>query len=341
MTQELSVILHGGAGRMSKEHAQKKLPVLEAAREHAWELLCKGSPGEEVVGEVLRIMEDSEYFNAGYGAYPNEKGIVLLDAGMMLGNRYFASVLNVRRLKHPSALVLDMLREGRCITSIWTHEHMQRVDNASEDLKNRYGWVETHEDLLSPFVLELLKRQAEGELVLDENNSAQKESEDISEPHDTVGCVVRDFKGQLVAGTSTGGTGTKFNGRVGDSPIVGAGLFADNEICALSTSGHGESILLSLVSGFIVAEIRRQLREDPAFFENNIEALLAILNSELSELRRKSPDRSAGIILIPARGRPVYAYNSRDFAVALCSGAKDKVSVKGAWISQACEYPRG
>jgi len=323
---------------VTKEHAEKKKPVLEKARDEAWKLLCNDAPAEEAVAKALRIMEDSEYFNAGYGGYPNEKGIVLMDAGMMLGSREFASIVNVRRIKYPSAVVLDRLREGKTLMTVWTHEHMQQIDTAPDEIKERYGWVATHRELVSPFVQELLKQQKEGELAVELNAELPKVNIPVSEPHDTVGCVARDSKNQLCAGTSTGGTGVKANGRVGDSPIVGAGLYADNEICGLSTSGHGESILLSLLSGFVIAEIRQKLKNDEGVFEKQPGLLNSVLSRELLELKRKAPSRGAGIILIPAKGLPAYAYNSKDFCVAVCTGSKERIHFKGAWAFDAPKY---
>ncbi|NMC63344.1 MAG: hypothetical protein GYA55_09275 [SAR324 cluster bacterium] len=323
---------------MTKEHAEKKKPVLEKARDEAWKLLCEDAPAEEAVAKALRIMEESEYFNAGYGGYPNEKGIVLMDAGMMLGSREFASIVNVRRIKYPSAVLLDRLREGKTLMTVWTHEHMQQIDTAPDEVKERYGWVATHEELVSPFVQELLKKQREGELAVDSNLEDPKDDIAVFEPHDTVGCVARDFKDRLCAGTSTGGTGVKANGRVGDSPIIGAGLFADNDICGLSTSGHGESILLSVLSGFVIAEIRQKLRCDEEVFEKDSSLLNSILEKELLEFKRKIPNRGAGIILIPAKGRPAYAYNSKDFCVAVCAGSKERIDFKEAWAFDTPKY---
>src|SRR3990167_1925227 len=229
MSSELAVILHGGGGKIGPEHGQKKLPYLRKALDLAWAALVAGKPGEFAVVEALRVMEGCEYFNAGYGGYPNVNGIVLLDVGLMRGDRDFVSLIHVRRVKYPSSIALDMLLPRRTLLSTWTHELMMKLDEAPEFIKGRYGLVATHEDLVAPFVKQLMKEKGDFEVARDPKKEEAK-------AHGTVGCVVRDAKGEICAGTSTGGVSFKYNGRVGDSPIIGAGVFADNEICGLSTT---------------------------------------------------------------------------------------------------------
>ena len=77
MSQDFAVIIHGGAGKLRKESAAKKLPVMRQAVENAWTALVQGKPGEFAVVQALRVMEECEYFNAGYGGYPNSNGVVL------------------------------------------------------------------------------------------------------------------------------------------------------------------------------------------------------------------------------------------------------------------------
>lgn len=316
MSERLSVILHGGAGRFNREVSKKKLPYLKQALDAAWQELCNGKPGEFAVAAALRIMEGCEYFNAGYGGYPNIHGIVLLDVGLMRGTREFVSLINLRRVKYPSAVALDMMHQHDALITIWTHELMQELDGAPEFVKERYGYVETHEDLVAPFVKELLADRSAAEV------SAEAEDEE----HGTVGCVVRDGEGALYSGTSTGGVHLKYNGRVGDTPIVGSGVFADNEIGALSTTGHGESFLGSMLSGFVVAEMRRRLRDDPAVFEREPELLKTILESEMQELERKSEGKGGAIVVIPCRGGPVYANCSKAASLAMRVGDQDGIS---------------
>lgn len=308
----LSVIIHGGAGRLNKNHTSKKLPFLKNALDAAWTKLCAGATGEEAVVSALRVLEECEYFNAGYGGYPNSKGIVLLDVGLMNGARNFASLINIRRLKYPSEVALDFLKRHGSIMSIWTHELMLQVDGATQEVKDRYGWVATHEELIAPFVKKLMDKVELGATTLP------------SQSMGTVGCVVRDRKGNLCAGTSTGGVNLKANGRVGDTPVIGSGVFADNETCALSTSGHGEAILLSSLSGFIIAELRKHFCQEKKdlILKDELEMLL---RTELLEFARKAPGKSAGVIVIPKQGPATFLHHSPMFSVALREGTSDRI----------------
>jgi beta-aspartyl-peptidase (threonine type) len=290
-------------GAFTRSMRKKKLPYLAEARDRAWDALTKGQPGAMAVEAALRVMEECPYFNAGYGGYPNVNGIVLLDVGLMSGNRGFVSIVNMRRVKYPSSVALDMMSRRRAIMTVWTHELMQELDTAAPEIKERYGVVEKHEDLVAPFVKELLGKAQAAEV----------------SSLGTVGCVVRDASGRLFAGTSTGGVNLKSNGRIGDSPIIGSGVFADDEVCALSTTGHGESFMRSLFSGFVIAEMRRLLRNDPQVFARGPENCRALLENEFDEMKRKAPGTGGGIIIIPAGGEPTFSFNSEMLSVAFRS----------------------
>ncbi len=300
-----SVLVHGGAGIVRPETALK-LPHLARAADAAWEAMEAGRPGEEAVVAALRVMEECQFFNAGYGGYPNKHGIVLLDVGLMRGNRDFVSLLNVRRLKFPSEAALDLLRQGQFRMTVWTHELLQQAEAAPDEVKQRYGLVANHEDLLAPFVRELMTRRA-GELMADEGKG-------------TVGCVVRDACGRLFAGTSTGGVSFKSNGRIGDTPVIGAGVYADDEIGALSTSGHGEAALATCFSGMLLARMREANRQ-PESFTRDPDHLSRMVHEELREFARKAPANCLGVIVCPPQGQPSFAVHGGTFAVGQrCEG---------------------
>ncbi|RMD85603.1 MAG: hypothetical protein D6808_04925 [Candidatus Dadabacteria bacterium] len=304
MDSNISVIVHGGAGKLSPELTKLKLPFLKYALEEAWDALLAGKPGEFAVVEALKVMEGCEYFNAGYGGYPNVNGIVLMDVGLMKGNLDFVSLINVRRVKYPSVIALDMLHPGKTLFSVWTHELMTDLDNAPEFIKEKYGLVKSHEDLVAPYVKELLKKREVPEVTQDEDL------------HGTVGCVVRDRNGKLAAGTSTGGVSLKYNGRIGDTPVIGSGVYAHDEICALSTTGHGESFLKTLISGFIIGEMRAKLKDDKECFLRDQSALRALLDREMAELGRKSSGKGA-VIVMPPKGDPAYTFNSEMVSIGI------------------------
>jgi beta-aspartyl-peptidase (threonine type) len=124
---------------------------------------------------------------------------------------------------------------------------------------------------------------------------------------------------------------------VGDTPVIGSGVFADNEICALSTTGHGESILLSMLSGFIVSEMRTHLRRDPRAFENSPDLLGSLLKTEVTEMDRKAEGKGGAIIVIPVHGEPAYAFNSEMVSLGLRTGTTARVERSEVFV----EHRRG
>ena len=322
-----AVIVHGGAGTLNSARVQKKIPYLIQARDAAWSVLEQGKSAEEAVVAALRVMEASEYFNAGYGGYPNVNGIVLQDIGLMRGNLSFVSLLNVRRLIHPSAAAFDLLNDTRSLLSIWTKEMMDKIDQEDENLKERYGWVQEHKDLLSPYVIEMLKEQ-------------EAEFGSSGATHGTVGCVARDNAGNLAAATCTGGVNTKRNGRIGDSPIIGSGVFADNEICALSTTGYGESFLKSQISSFVIGRTRQDLRSDSSIFEKQPDRINQILEEEFEELDRKCAAKGGAMIIIPRDGLPSFYFNSQMASIAFKSEQLDGVKEDAFIAVKNGEYIR-
>jgi len=319
---ELSVILHGGAGRLAEEHTHLKLPGMQQALDAAWQVLVSGRSGIEAVAAALRVMEGDQYFNAGYGGYPNVDKIVLLDVGLMKGTGEFVSLVNVRRVKYPSLVALEMFKNHRHLLSIWTYQLECELEARSKEAKQEFGVVTKHKDMIAPFVQELLEKEDGFELV-SENAST----------HGTVGCVVRDINGEVHAGTSTGGTSLKFNGRIGDSPIIGSGVYADNEIGALSTTGHGEAFLRSSMSGFVLGEMRRALKDNPEVFTNN-NRLEDLLQKEMEELGRKNPGRSGAIVVVPKQGNPAFAFNSEMVSVAYRTGSPEKIQTSKVMIAK-------
>lgn len=313
----IAVIVHGGAGKLHPERAARKVPYLEEAVDQAWKRLADGESGLRAVESAMRVLEGSEYFNAGFGGYPNKNGIVLLDVGVMAGDRRFVSLLNVRRVKYPSAIAIDMLEDTDTLMTLWTHERMLALDKETLEKKERYGLVDSHENLIAPSVREMLTESSGFE---------------VEHGHGTVGCVVRDMSGQLFSCTSTGGTYLKANGRIGDTPFVGCGVFADNDICALSTTGHGETLMRGLVSGFLIADMRRALREDPDIFSKDPALAKEYLEEELRELRRKVPERGGGIIIIPKGGPPAFACNLAMLAVGYRCGTAEEIAESDAFI---------
>lgn len=212
--KEFKIVLHGGAGAGKKPvsvHGKMKAAAQSALR-LGYKMAKKGEPSEKVVMAVVSSLEDSPYLNAGRGAIQNEAGFVELDASIMRGrDRNAGAVAAVRTIKNPIKAAYAVMNQTR---------HVFFVDRGADELAKSLG-------------LEIVKNSYFKTSQM--KGAMQKES-----VTGTVGAVVLDRCGDISAGTSTGGFVTKIPGRVGDSPIIGAGTFADNESCAVSGTGHGE-----------------------------------------------------------------------------------------------------
>jgi len=280
----LAVIVHGGvqSGQVLEAAA---IEGAQIACEAAWQELISSGDGLKAVVAGLSELEDNELFDAGYGSFPNDRGEIFTDIGLMAGTGSFYSILNLARVRFPSRVAIDGFDASRSLMKVWTEEDAAQLDTASLELKARYGWVRTHGELISPRARAI-------------SNSAR--GQDI---HGTVGCLVRDAGGHLFAGTSTGGIAAKPVARIGDSPIIGAGVYARDSITALSATGHGESILSSLLSGHVISRIRQS--QNPS--QEKITSASIIVEEELQYFKAAYPSKRAGLILIPSAEPPLYA----------------------------------
>ena len=224
---KFGIVIHGGAGTILKsnmtpereaEYTAKLNEVLNAG----YKILNNGGTALDAVNAAINIMEDSPLFNAGKGAVLTEKGVAELDASIMDGKNLMAgAVAGVRHIKNPinlARLVMEksphVMMVGEGAEEFGKENNIEMVDNSYFITKERW---ESYQ--------KMLKRE-------EERKKAEK--------HGTVGAVALDKNGNLAAGTSTGGMMMKKFGRVGDSPIIGAGTYANNNTCAVSATGYGE-----------------------------------------------------------------------------------------------------
>ena len=211
-----ALVVHGGAGDPPASERGERQAAVDRALEAGWAKI--GTSALAAVVAAVREMEDEPMLNAGVGACFNSEGQVELDAGVMEGSRLRAgAVAAVRDVRHPVELALKVLRHGR---------HVLLVAEGASRFALEQG-VETCDP--SVFVT---RRQRK--------NLARMGG-------DTVGAVARDGKGRVAVAVSTGGTYGKHPGRVGDSPIVGAGFYADDARGAACTTGQGEAFMRTLV----------------------------------------------------------------------------------------------
>ncbi|HXB40782.1 MAG TPA: isoaspartyl peptidase/L-asparaginase [Bacteroidia bacterium] len=235
-----AIAIHGGAGTIlkssmtpEKETAYKK--GLEDAIAAGEKILKNGGTSLDAVEEAIRSLEDCPLFNAGRGAVFTHEGKNEMDASVMEGKTLMAgAVTGVKNIKNPVSLAKAVMqRSGHVfLAGDGAMEFAKKIK--SEMMPDEYFFVQQRYDQLQ----EALKSDT---IVLDHTDSNQKK-------FGTVGAVALDVHGDLAAGTSTGGMTNKKHGRVGDTPMIGSGTYANNKTCAISCTGHGEFFIRSVVA---------------------------------------------------------------------------------------------
>lgn len=243
-----AIAIHGGAGVISRDTPADQrdayLASLRTILEHGRERLARGDSALDVAESVVRMLEDDPQFNAGKGAVYNEEGRHELDASIMDGRTLgCGAVAGVRTIKNPislARLVMErtphVLLMGDGAEAFADTTGVERVPNSYFDTPKRYEALQK--------ALEARKKPA----------SAAPPPAD-EQPRGTVGCVVLDAHGNLAAATSTGGMTAKRHGRIGDTPIIGAGNYADNRACAVSCTGTGEEFIRHVVAYDVAARM--------------------------------------------------------------------------------------
>jgi len=230
------LVIHGGAGNFTKNDMDGVLVAeyeskLYEALKIGMAKIENGDSALQVVAGIIVLLEDSPLFNAGKGAVFTHNGTNELDACIMDGKSKMAgAVAGVSHIKNPIKGALCVLEHSK---------HVLLIGNGAEEFAQKNQLEMVSEDYFYT------------------DKQWQKLQKSIAdEKMGTVGCVVLDKYGNLAAGTSTGGMTNKMYGRVGDSPIVGAGTYADNETCAISATGHGEYFIRYTVAYDIAARMK-------------------------------------------------------------------------------------
>lgn len=244
-TEEVyAIVIHGGAGvmskdRMSEEKQQEYKAKLDEAISKGHAILEKGGTAMEAVQRTINILEDSPLFNAGKGAVFNHEGYNELDASIMDGKTLNAgAVAGVTNVKNPINLAYEVMVNSDHV--------LLSGSGAQEFAKSRNVEMVDTAYFATPARLESLKRA--------QNKTALLDWED--KKFGTVGCVALDKDGNIVAGTSTGGMTNKRWNRIGDSPIIGAGTYANNATCGVSSTGWGEYFIRLAVAHDISAQMQ-------------------------------------------------------------------------------------
>jgi len=282
--QKYALVIHGGAGvmslsAMSEERQAEYKAKLEEALSVGENLLKSGATSTEVVVEVIKILEDSPLFNAGKGAVFTSNGENELDASIMEGKNLNAgAIAGVKDIKNPITAARAVMENSEHVLLSGKGASEFARQQGLELVKNKY--------FFTPSRYESLKRLQK-----------QERERTPADNTGTVGCVALDIHGNLCAGTSTGGMTNKKYGRIGDSPIIGAGNYANNKTCAVSGTGHGEY--------FIRLGIAR-----------DISALMEYKNLEVAEACREEIRKlgelggTGGVIALDANGNVALEFNT-------------------------------
>lgn len=228
-----AIVVHGGAGtilreRMTPEVESEYRSIMKTVIDTGAAILARGGSALDAVEQTIRLMEDSPLFNAGKGAVFTHEGRNELDASIMDGSNLAAgAVAGVTDIRNPITAARAVMEES---------PHVLLTGKGASEFAAEHGL-----ELADPSYFRTERRYNELQRVL-ENDS-----------HGTVGCVALDRNGDLAAGTSTGGMTNKRYNRVGDSPIIGAGTYANDATCAVSATGHGEYFIRYTVAHDISA----------------------------------------------------------------------------------------
>lgn len=243
-----TLVIHGGAGNitpaiLNKEQEVQYVAALKEALDKGYDILSKGGSSPDAVVAAISTMEDNPLFNAGRGAVFTKKGLNEMDAAIMDGSNLAAgAIAGVRNIKNPIKLAREvMLHSGHVFLSGEGAAEFalnQGIEMAPDEYffnRARYDqWIEIRDS--DYYQLDHKADNLKGPKPLDDYK------------YGTVGAVACDAEGNIAAGTSTGGMTNKSFGRIGDSPVIGAGTYANNKTCGISCTGHGEPFLRAVVA---------------------------------------------------------------------------------------------
>ncbi|MBO3270861.1 isoaspartyl peptidase/L-asparaginase family protein [Hymenobacter defluvii] len=246
MSTTWALALHGGAGTiarasMTAEAERTYRAALQTALEAGAEVLRRHGPALDAVEMAVRSLEDCPLFNAGRGAVFTHEGHHEMDASIMDGRTGLAgAVAGVRAVQNP-------IRAARLVME--HTDHVLLAYPGADELARQHGLpTQPAEYFFTQHRYDQLQEAlAEGKMRLD-HSEAKQPNEDTKKKMGTVGAVARDQHGHLAAATSTGGMTNKRYSRIGDSPIIGSGTWADDRTCAISCTGHGEYFLRAVVA---------------------------------------------------------------------------------------------
>ena len=246
MFHDVVLAIHGGAGGINRQNvsiaAEKRyIRKLEETLLKGWELLQEGRSAVDVVEAAVKMLEESPLFNAGRGSVFSHDGKIEMDASIMEGtSRAAGAVAGVTTIKHPISAARAVMEKSR---------HVLLAGRGAERFARKAGLT-----IVDPAYFWTKQQWERLQKVLREERAKTKT--ECEHKYGTVGAVACDQEKHLASGTSSGGTLNKQWGRVGDSPLIGAGTYADNSTCAVSCTGHGEYFIRFVAAYDVVAHMK-------------------------------------------------------------------------------------
>lgn len=296
----IAIAIHGGAGtieksKMTPEREKAYRDKLREALDKGYAVLEKGGSSLDAVVAAITTLEASPLFNASRGAVYTYDGHHELDASIMDGRtRQAGAVAGVRRVESPiglARLVMEkspfVMLSGDGAEAFARSQGIPLVDNKLFDTEQRYEQLQEAKEKLE----QERKREKDLRAAVDALPTPFKVG--------TVGAVALDREGNIAAGTSTGGMTAKRYGRIGDSPVIGAGTFADNDSCAVSATGHGEYFIRFNVAADICARVRYRGKSVG-------EAADAVINGVLTPV-----GGTGGVIVLDRDGNMSLTFNTK------------------------------
>jgi beta-aspartyl-peptidase (threonine type) len=271
----IRIIVHGGAWNIPDDIYERNKISCKRAAEAGFAILERGGSALDAIEAAILLMEEDGSHSAGIGSFLNQAGEMEFDAAVMSGRTLKAgAIASVRNVRNPIKLACK----------VYESEQMMIVGLGAEELARRHSLAVDPKELVK-----LAPPYEYGEGFLTNH-------------HDTVGAIALDREGQIVTGSSTGGLPLKVPGRVGDSPLIGCGLYADNELGAATCTGEGEAIM-KIAMAHLATELMRSMSPQHA-----ADACIAALAN-----RAKG---HGGLIVMNARGEVGWAQNTPRMVVA-------------------------
>ncbi|WP_435260992.1 isoaspartyl peptidase/L-asparaginase family protein [Tenacibaculum sp. nBUS_03] len=295
---EFAIIIHGGAGTILKKNMtsakeNKYLQKLEEAIKAGYSILKKGGSSTKAVEASIHIMENSPLFNAGKGAVFTNTETNEMDASIMEGKTLNAgAVAGIKTVKNPISAAIKVMNNSNHVLLSGVGADNFAKEKGLEIMDANYFYTEKR-------FKSLLRIKDKEKTQLDHDEKSAFYDTDIKDSKfGTVGCVALDKQGNITAGTSTGGMTNKRWNRIGDSPIIGAGTYANNATCGVSSTGWGEYFIRGVVAYDIAAQIEYK----------NVslkEATNDVIQNKLTKL-----GGTGGVIAIDKNGNMSFEFNT-------------------------------